>query len=493
MCGDGDDKLAGIWDLRAADQPEAPRQSQIHAAFLRTGKSYAADVYETVSRALTGYAQSWSKMYQENCEATQIRHEQSEEVLDLRTTCLQERLSGFHALTDVFVDATGDVVENAVSATNALATLDRCADIPTLRAVIRPPQNPEVVGKVTTLRHLLAATKARFDAGQWKETLKAAPVLVAQARSLGYQPLLAEVLAFVGDAYLKAGNIQAAEKALTEAYRVADASRHDEVRATAATTLVFVVGYQEGRFDEAVGWSESALAVLQRLGGHELLHAWVLNDLGCAYVTHRDSATAVKYLEQASEAKEKILGHDHIDVAISEGNIGRVLLGLGRTEEALSHTDRSIFVAEKRLGSGHPELARYLSIRGEILNALGRYEEARRASERSTVIWERELGPNAVPLASALTVIGVSYLGEARPANALAPLERAAQLLDGPNVDPADRAQTLFGLARALWDSNRDRIRAKRLAEKAMGAYSASPGSLDGRAIESWLRAHASA
>ena len=70
-------------------------------------------------------------MYKQTCEATQVRHEQSADVLDLRMSCLNERLNGFHALTDVFADATGEVVENAVSATNALATLDRCADVPT--------------------------------------------------------------------------------------------------------------------------------------------------------------------------------------------------------------------------------------------------------------------------------------------------------------------------------------------------------------------------
>ncbi|HEX3904293.1 MAG TPA: serine/threonine-protein kinase, partial [Polyangia bacterium] len=142
LCDGAPERLAGIWDLHPPDQPESPRQSQIHAAFMRTGKSYAADVYETVTRALTGYAQSWASMYKQTCEATQVRHEQSPEVLDLRMSCLQERLNGFRALTDVFADATGEVVENAVSATNALSTLDRCADVPTLRAVIRPPDDP---------------------------------------------------------------------------------------------------------------------------------------------------------------------------------------------------------------------------------------------------------------------------------------------------------------------------------------------------------------
>jgi hypothetical protein len=44
-------------------------------------------------------------------------------------TCLNERLGGLRALTDVFAEANGEVVGNAVSASNALASLDRCADV----------------------------------------------------------------------------------------------------------------------------------------------------------------------------------------------------------------------------------------------------------------------------------------------------------------------------------------------------------------------------
>src|SRR3954452_10657418 len=73
LCDGAGEKLAGIWDLHPPDQPEGPRQSQIHAAFMRTGKSYAADVYETVTRALTSYAQNWATMYKQTCEATQIQ------------------------------------------------------------------------------------------------------------------------------------------------------------------------------------------------------------------------------------------------------------------------------------------------------------------------------------------------------------------------------------------------------------------------------------
>ena len=235
VCGGGPEKLADIWELEGPavvgpGQPEPPHQAAIHAAFLRSGKSYAADVFVTASRALTSYAQSWAKMYKETCEATQVRHEQSADVLDLRMSCLQERL-GAARLTNVFNDANGDVVENAVNATNALATLDRCADVPLLRAVIRPPEDAATREKVANLRRRLADLKAQFDAGQWKEALKNAPKLVAEARVVGYQPLTAESLALMGTMLAKNNDSLHAEQTLVEAFSVADASRHDEVRA----------------------------------------------------------------------------------------------------------------------------------------------------------------------------------------------------------------------------------------------------------------------
>src|SRR6266498_2065012 len=84
VCGGGPAKLAGVWELAQPGQPQPPRHVRVKNAFLHTGKSYAADVHATVARVLTGYAQSWANMYEEACEATQMRGEQSADVLDLR-------------------------------------------------------------------------------------------------------------------------------------------------------------------------------------------------------------------------------------------------------------------------------------------------------------------------------------------------------------------------------------------------------------------------
>ncbi len=71
-CGGGPEKLAGIWELAPPGAGETPRQAQLHAAFLKTGKSYAKDVWATTSRALTTYARAWTEMYKETCEAAVV-------------------------------------------------------------------------------------------------------------------------------------------------------------------------------------------------------------------------------------------------------------------------------------------------------------------------------------------------------------------------------------------------------------------------------------
>jgi serine/threonine protein kinase/tetratricopeptide (TPR) repeat protein len=490
ICGAGPARLAGVWDLTGAGEPEPARQTAIHSAFLHTGKSYANEVYATVNRILSGYSQSWANMYREACEATNARGEQSAEVLDLRMTCLQERLGGLRALTDVFNDANGQVVENAVSAANNLGSLDRCADVPLLRSVVRPPEDPKTRARVAELRQQLAGVKALYDSGRYHEGLKDAPGRIDEVRTLGYQPLIAETLFVMGMMYCKSNDVPAAERALVDSYLAADASRDDEVRAEDAINLVWVVGYQEGRYTDAQRWAKYADAILQRLGGHVLLQAWLANNLGGLFEIRGEREAALRMQQQGLALKEKALGRDHPDVGISEGNLAVVLTMLGRNQEALEHVDRSIEILENGLGAGHPDLATQLNNRGEILNALGRSRDARTSFEKARIVWERELGLDNRNLAYALTGIGASYLSEGDASNAIVPLERAFKIREAHETDPSRRAETRFALARALWEAGRDHLRARSLAEQARGSYAEAQLKTNVAEVDSWLHLH---
>ncbi len=69
----GPAKLAGIWELQAPGRAASrrARRADPRARSSTPARATRAEVYATVSRVLTGYAQSWAKMYREACEATQ--------------------------------------------------------------------------------------------------------------------------------------------------------------------------------------------------------------------------------------------------------------------------------------------------------------------------------------------------------------------------------------------------------------------------------------
>ncbi len=153
---------------------------------------------------------------------------------------------------------------------------------------------------------------------------------------------------------------------------------------------------------------------LNRMGGHDLLRAWLLTDLGAVFQSQGENEAALNLSLQALALKEKVLGNHHPDVASSERNLAIALTQLERYPEALSHVEKAVTIDREGLGSGHPDLATQLSNRGEILRLLGRHSEARASFEHARSIWERELGPDNLLLAYPLTGIGGVHRGDQR-------------------------------------------------------------------------------
>jgi len=81
--------LDGVWD----DDVSA----RVDTALRATGVSYAADVSERTRTALDGYALAWTKAHTSACEAT-AQGEQSDQMLDRRMQCLDDRRRSLSAL-----------------------------------------------------------------------------------------------------------------------------------------------------------------------------------------------------------------------------------------------------------------------------------------------------------------------------------------------------------------------------------------------------------
>jgi len=469
LCRGAAQQLAGIWD--------GPRSAAVQLAFAKSGKTYAQETFDRVRTILDQYGVAWAGMYTDACEATNLRGEQSGEVLDLRMACLKDEQGELRALVDLFSSAQGEVVSRSIGAASALAPVSRCAEVRVLRAVVRPPDDRQTRARVEDLRQRLSEVKALYGSGRLVEASRRSRPLVAEARAIGYEPLLAEALAVLGRAeYLLKPNAEA-ESVLDEAMLVAEGSRHDRVLAEAAVDVVNMMGVI-GNLEKLNQFVPRAEATLKRIGGDQRLQSWIYAALGQALNLNGRYAEALTMHQKELQTKLSVLPATHWDVALSIGNIANCLQSLGRNDEALAQNERAIAILEKALGREHPDLALHVYNRGEIRLALGHIPEARADFERSLGIWKEELPPDHLYNSFPLTGLGLSRLAEGGSAVAAAiePLERALAIRDHAGAAPEMRAQTMFALARALWRAGpeRERPRAQRLAEEARRLFPAN-------------------
>jgi tetratricopeptide (TPR) repeat protein/tRNA A-37 threonylcarbamoyl transferase component Bud32 len=481
LCRGAEQKVEGIWDMRT--------KARVRQAFARTGRSYAADTFWTVNRALESYLGGWTAMYTAACEATHVRGEQSAEVLDLRMSCLEDRLSEARAISQVFQNADKNVVANAVDAANALRSVDRCADVVTLRAVVPPPDDAPTRRAVERTRRALAHVKALRDSGRHAQALEEVTALEGEVRGIGYDPLTAEMLAARAWLLDKAGDYGDAERIYDEALAAAEASRHDELAAEVTVQLVGTLGYL-GQVGEARRWAALAGALLRRLRGHELLESWLSNNIGLLDEEENRYESALLHFQRAADLKRRVLGADHPDLALSLGNTANVLGKMKRYRESLQVNDQAMAIFGRAYGAENPTVAVHTSNRGEALAGLHRYAEAREAFRRALAIFERELGFDHANLAYPLLGIGNSYLDEGRPGEAIPFLERALAVREKGEPELARVADARFALARALWEARGDRRRAASLATAARETYARLGIRSSETEVAGWLRAH---
>ncbi|MGZ3408574.1 MAG: serine/threonine-protein kinase, partial [Polyangia bacterium] len=185
-CAGAARKLDGVWD--------SARRAEVRAAFLASGLPYAEAALGTVERSFDAYGRAWVAMHTDACEATRVRGEQSQELLDLRMTCLDDRRTELKTLGELFASADGAIVEHAAEAAQSLPALAVCADAAALRAPIPPPRDPTAQRRVDEIRTQLARAGALELAARYDEGLRVGRAALAEAGALKYPPIEAEAL-----------------------------------------------------------------------------------------------------------------------------------------------------------------------------------------------------------------------------------------------------------------------------------------------------------
>jgi tetratricopeptide (TPR) repeat protein/tRNA A-37 threonylcarbamoyl transferase component Bud32 len=390
-------KLEGVWD-------EA-RRTELESAFEQTGLPYAAATWERVQPWLDDYTTAWVIAREEACEATH-RGEQSGELLDLRMACLDERLTHVKATVDVLANADQAVVDKAVQAVTSLPTLERCADIETLTANVRPPDDPEVAERVEQLGVRLAEARALQAAGKYAEGLELANTVVAEAQSLDYEPLMVRAWLAQGILQDKSGEFGEAETTLRRAYEHALGLKMLDEAASASTLLVFVVGSQLARYEDGRRWAEHAKPLARAIGTDEARADYLVH-LGLVAYEEGKYPEARGHHEQALAIREKALGPDHPAVGSTHNNLGSDTFSEGKLDEARAHYERALAIHERALGPEHPSVAMAHNNLGNVALDEGKLDEARGHYERALAIREKALGPDHPFVASTHNNLGL--------------------------------------------------------------------------------------
>ncbi|MCU0656708.1 MAG: protein kinase [Polyangiaceae bacterium] len=278
----------------------------IRARFAASPLPFAAQAAQAAVTGLASYGARWASMQTEACAATRIRGAQSEEILDLRTACLDTRLHQMKSLVAILKGASDEVIENTGAALASLADLETCADIELLRAPISLA--PALKPLAQRVRNDLAQARTLRYAVQMPESRRLIEEAREAARASRSEVLEAEALFEQGDLLQFLDEYGAAEEVLRGALLKADASRHDDIRVRALAQLA-AVGARSGATERMGWWYESAQAALRRMNSASL----------------------------------------RLETALP---LGEVLLAQGRLREARNHFSSSRSEAEQQVGGG---------------------------------------------------------------------------------------------------------------------------------------------
>ena len=434
-CEGGEEALRGVWDPGVRDR--------VTAAFEESGHAYAAATLARVLDGLDGYTARWVDTRREACLATEVRKEQSAELLDLRMACLERHREDLQTLTGLLVTPDEATIEHAVETVRALPPLADCNDGARLRArAERLPEatDPEVHAE---LRREIAAARVLEKSGHYQEAITRLAPALAKAREVEDVEALAHALLAQGSLHEADGRPAQAELALLEAARAAEIAEAPELLAQVRTTLVLVVGDRLARTREGHQWADFADTALRRSGNNTGLRSELLNNRGLVMAHEGRLDDQLAALQQALELLEGEADSDPIRQAGLHNNLAGVLADLGRHDEAATHAKTARERWARELGPDHPRVAIAIATRAYVHDVRGEYVEAARANRQALKLLERALGEEHLRLSEVLNNLSINLvnLGELEQAEAsfrrVLAIKRRALGEDHPEVGSA--------------------------------------------------------
>lgn len=442
-CNDADARMRSSDGLRARFRDAHPRAS-------------------AVAEAMDVYADRWSAMAAENCEATNVGGGQSEYAMDLRGACLARAHGRFEGALASLESLPEDVATTS-EFDDLLIPLSDCEDVEQLEHLSNRlstesahARQSEAEAATEFERQVGGVLVAR---GRGEDTLDAAQALLAFAEEHHSRQNVALAWSFIGDAQSTRGLADAALLSYGRSVREALAARADATAANATssrvqlhlaagrieaarTELVYLEGLADRsemrpvvHFVTAVARAELALAdnrtadaIADYDAAFELAsrHPKVASAqmLAAAHINAGHAHTQNEEPEAALQSYGRALdllsgGASPVDEAIALLSMGINRANAPEPSAARDYYQRAADKARDALGDDSLLLAQVLGNQGVLERKAGAFDAAASLQTRSLEIREASLGPSDIRLTYPLDELAQIELARGNPDEAL--------------------------------------------------------------------------
>jgi len=425
QCIGTEQRLAGVWDPQI--------KLAVKQGFAGTKKPYADRAYAGLEHALDGYVREWTEATVGNCEATRIRHEQTERVQVLRQACLDQRLEEVKALAQLLATPNDTLVEKADKAVWELEPIKRCANVQALATPNAP--SPANRAKYDELTRKIAFGRAEAIAGQVFPALTAASAVLEGAKEIHAEDLQADALLIRGGALALVGNTNDALAALDESTWAAMRSQRDDIVVQASLSAAIAYAEQLGNADMAQMWLKLSNAAAVRIGIDKLLELRRLEAQGVIDAQRGNFEAAVATHEKALAVATAVYGPNSPALWQPEELLAASMGKAGGWIAALPHLERALALREAAVGPDHPDVALIVSNLGACYDHAGDGKRGLAAFERALAIREKTYGKQSPFLVATLNNLADFKMNNGDQAGALAYILRAraiAEKVPGP-------------------------------------------------------------
>ncbi len=304
-CSGAREQLSGAWDSATRDATRTALEG--------LDVSYAADVSKRSLEALDAYADGWTIMHREACEASTVRGEQSEDMLDRRMACLDRARRELAATSAVLQVPDVSVAKNAHTVVDSLPPLAPCADLTALESQLEAPTS-EDEDAVAQTDALVAEARAQRRAGLFGPAATTLNEAQAALGDAAYIPARVALSHEQGLIQTLLGNFPEARLAHEEGLRLATESADADLMKQMAAELLFLVGTKQKKFDEA----ERRFAFLATTlpGDSPVIRARVENGLGAMALARGRTDEAKRAFRAA--LKHSTVSYTHLTLPTSD-------------------------------------------------------------------------------------------------------------------------------------------------------------------------------